>query len=37
VPENSASLIAIIEAIAWLAPEVRNQLVAILQQSGEGA
>jgi hypothetical protein len=36
VPENSASLIAIIEACDWLSPEVRNQLVVILRQSGEG-
>jgi hypothetical protein len=36
VPETAASLISIIEACDWLAPEVRNQLVIILQQSGEG-
>jgi hypothetical protein len=33
VPENSASLIAIIEACDWLSPEVRNQLVVILRNS----
>ena len=33
VPENSASLIALIEACAWLSPEVRNQLVVILRTS----
>jgi hypothetical protein len=33
VPEDSASLIAIIEACDWLSPEVRNQLVVILRTS----
>ena len=33
VPENSASLIAIIEARDCLSPEVRNQLVVILRHS----
>jgi hypothetical protein len=33
VPENSASLIAIIESCDWLSPEVRNQLVVILRYS----
>ncbi len=33
VPENSASLIAIIEACDWLSPKVRNQLVVILRTS----
>jgi hypothetical protein len=35
VPENSASLIAMIEACDWLSPEVCNQLVVILRQSEE--
>ncbi len=37
VPENSASLIAIIEACDWLSHEVRNQLVVVLRQSREWA
>src|SRR5262245_51600789 len=33
VPENSASLITIIEACNWLSLEVRNQLAVILRNS----
>jgi hypothetical protein len=33
VPENAASLIAIIEACNWLSPEVRNQLVVVLHHA----